>query len=144
MYFCSIIPDGYMQANYEILCLKFMLKELSSSKCSILMVNVKEKIVKLNYALHTEINQFIRSSLNLEWNDKPDWKCSFSPNCASRSYDKYIYICVQFSESSECTYMQPAFRSFITYNLRAFNSCFLDFNVFNHVHCLQVCYWECF
>lgn len=66
MYFCSIIPDGYMQANYEILCLKFTLKELSSSKCSILMVNVKEKIVKLNYALHTEINQFIRSSLNLE------------------------------------------------------------------------------
>lgn len=73
MYFSSIIPDGYMQANYEILCLKFMLKELSNnSKCSILMVNIKEKIIKLNYAICTEINQFMRSSLNLEWNDKPD------------------------------------------------------------------------
>lgn len=46
---------------------------------------------------------------------------------------------MHFSGSFECAYIQPAFRSFIIYNLRAFNSCFLDSSVFNHVHYLQLC-----
>lgn len=42
MYLFSIIPDGYMESDYELLYLKFMLKEIYNSKYSILMVNLKE------------------------------------------------------------------------------------------------------
>lgn len=35
---------------------------------------------------------------------------------------------MQFSQSFKCAYMQLALRSFIVYNLRTSNSCFLDFS----------------
>lgn len=48
-----------MQADYEALYLKFKVKELSSSKYSVLTVNFKEKDSHVKYTVHTEINQFI-------------------------------------------------------------------------------------
>lgn len=39
--FC-IIPDGYTEADYESLYLKFMLKELYNSKYSVLIINLTE------------------------------------------------------------------------------------------------------
>lgn len=42
MYLFRVIPHRYMEADYEFLYFKFMLKELYNSKCSVLMVNLKE------------------------------------------------------------------------------------------------------
>lgn len=48
-----------MEADYESLYLKFMLKELYNSKYSTLMVTSRKYIYELNYTVCPEINQFI-------------------------------------------------------------------------------------
>lgn len=49
-----IIPHGYMEADYESLYFKFMLKELYNSKYAILMVNLKEIDLQVKLCCNTQ------------------------------------------------------------------------------------------
>lgn len=58
--FC-IIPDGYMEADYESFYLKFMLKELHNSKYSILIINLNEIYLQVKlYCTHRNKSIYMR------------------------------------------------------------------------------------
>lgn len=56
-----IIPDVYMEADYESLYLKFMLQELYNSKYSIPMVNLKEIYLQVKlYRTHRNKSTYMK------------------------------------------------------------------------------------